>query len=664
MPQPAFVRYALATVAWVCLATPAAAQTPLPEITISVPGNTIPRQLSRPVTVFAPGERAGVLDVTLTLGGTAADASARLSQTTVSFAPHEQFKTLTLFAGSALGTLEIGGTAHGPGAEAYSGVRTTLVSVQTNLTLFQSGQTVYARSTVHHYRIAVPSPEPFDVRVTLSGDGADGASLAPEVASFPAGTTSVAITLTAGQNLGTIILTPAITGPGAAYVTGNPSFILVAGTTSVSGLPAFLTPGETAAHATTLRLSHPAPVAQSIQVRDLSGSGASFTPSTLTFEPGESTKTFTVTAGTRLGTLQIGFAPGGPLQYQLPPGPHTVTVGAAAPTAVGSNVSVSPPVPAGTSAKPITVTFSDVTQAGHTQHLPFAGAFPASPSGYAWTGRSFAVKTTAGISGPVMICSEYQDGLVPDETALRLFVRTNAPSWADTTTSVDPAANVICGAVDSFSDGTASFGLFRVNAPPTAGTPEGPGPVVATGELVAFSAVVSDPNTHDTLTGTWYWGDGSSAPATIVEENGTRRATGEHAYSSGGTYQVALVVSDGPNHARSPELTLIVDGAPPEIHAVTATPGILWPPNGQMHDVRIDVDATDDSGTPSCTVTDAGAAGMSADDVVRTGDRTLAVRAAPNKRTYTITVTCTDAVGRTAGGATTVVVTNPKNPKG
>lgn len=112
------------------------------------------------------------------------------------------------------------------------------------------------------------------------------------------------------------------------------------------------------------------------------------------------------------------------------------------------------------------------------------------------------------------------------------------------------------------------------------------------------------------------------------------------------------------------------DTTPPLIGAITATPGVLWPPQGQMVNVRIAAVVTDDTDpAPSCAIAsvassqpDAGTRGGNrATDFVVTGPLAVSLRAelTPPRnqdRIYTVEIRCADAAGNASVGQTVVRV--------
>ena len=77
--------------------------------------------------------------------------------------------------------------------------------------------------------------------------------------------------------------------------------------------------------------------------------------------------------------------------------------------------------------------------------------------------------------------------------------------------------------------------------------PLDPLPVPAT---IAVGASFTDPDVGNSHTATWDWGDNSTSPGTVIEEEGS--VAGTHVYTTAGVYTVKLtVVGDGENSAQS-----------------------------------------------------------------------------------------------------------------
>jgi photosystem II stability/assembly factor-like uncharacterized protein len=103
---------------------------------------------------------------------------------------------------------------------------------------------------------------------------------------------------------------------------------------------------------------------------------------------------------------------------------------------------------------------------------------------------------------------------------------------------------------------------------------------------------------------------------------------------------------------------------PPSIANVDVQPPTLWPPDGRMVDVSINYSATDDCGTPACTlsVTSSDPAdGLPADYAIVDANHVrlraqLGARGAA--RTYTVTITCTGGDGLATTASRTISVSS------
>lgn len=107
----------------------------------------------------------------------------------------------------------------------------------------------------------------------------------------------------------------------------------------------------------------------------------------------------------------------------------------------------------------------------------------------------------------------------------------------------------------------------------------------------------------------------------------------------------------------------VEDTTKPVITSISVTPDKLWPPNGKMLPIEVNVTVIDicDS-APNCSITSiaSGEPGDDSTDSEITGDLTANLRSkrlgTGNGRTYTISVECRDAAGNTTAGMTTVSV--------
>ncbi len=121
-----------------------------------------------------------------------------------------------------------------------------------------------------------------------------------------------------------------------------------------------------------------------------------------------------------------------------------------------------------------------------------------------------------------------------------------------------------------------------------------------------------------------------------------------------------------PSNSCAAEVT-VVDTTAPNMMNITATPDVLWPPNGKMVPVTVDVANADICDTaPTCRITSvtsnepeerAGRGNRSPDWRIAGGLELRAERSgAGDGRIYTITVECADASGNSAQGTVEVGV--------
>lgn len=67
---------------------------------------------------------------------------------------------------------------------------------------------------------------------------------------------------------------------------------------------------------------------------------------------------------------------------------------------------------------------------------------------------------------------------------------------------------------------------------------------IAAGTAAPFTVSFTDPDTWDTHTAEWSWGDGATEAATVSFAEGKGTVTGVHAYAAAGLYQVTLTLRD------------------------------------------------------------------------------------------------------------------------
>ncbi len=136
-----------------------------------------------------------------------------------------------------------------------------------------------------------------------------------------------------------------------------------------------------------------------------------------------------------------------------------------------------------------------------------------------------------------------------------------------------------------------------------------------------------------------------------------------------GTTPVTFVAVDGSSNQASCDTAVeVVDTQAPRILSVAATPSLLWPPDHEMRDVRIDVVAEDACGSgatcrPTAIISseppDATGDGSTAVDTVIVSDTNVGLRAerlgSGPGRTYLVQVECRDGAGNVSLSSATVL---------
>jgi hypothetical protein len=126
----------------------------------------------------------------------------------------------------------------------------------------------------------------------------------------------------------------------------------------------------------------------------------------------------------------------------------------------------------------------------------------------------------------------------------------------------------------------------------------------------------------------------------------------------GRTYTLVVTCSDAAFNRSSGAVAVVVppDTKAPVIQSVIATPGSIWPPNGKMVGVSVQISATDNvDALPQCSLKAVVVNGGAAGDGVVTGTFTANVRAEKDQ-SYTLKVVCRDAAGNASYGSTMVFV--------
>jgi probable HAF family extracellular repeat protein len=126
----------------------------------------------------------------------------------------------------------------------------------------------------------------------------------------------------------------------------------------------------------------------------------------------------------------------------------------------------------------------------------------------------------------------------------------------------------------------------------------------------------------------------------------------------GRTYTMNVTCVDAFDNAASKSVDVIVppDTTAPVFASISATPSRIWPPNGALVNVNVNVVASDDvDDQPLCYLSGITSTGATADDFAIRGSFSAQVRATGG-RTYTLTATCSDRAGNSKTASVDVVV--------
>ena len=96
------------------------------------------------------------------------------------------------------------------------------------------------------------------------------------------------------------------------------------------------------------------------------------------------------------------------------------------------------------------------------------------------------------------------------------------------------------------------------NNPPVINTITGPIDPVVLNTPINTCATFTDPDTSDTHTAVWDWGDGSTSDGAVTEENGAGSVTGTHNYEEAGVYMITLTVEDNGGYTATAEFRYVV----------------------------------------------------------------------------------------------------------
>ena len=218
----------------------------------------------------------------------------------------------------------------------------------------------------------------------------------------------------------------------------------------------------------------------------------------------------------------------------------------------------------------VSVGFPSVTARGSTWAEPTALSAPA-PAGFQALPGTLEqqLATTAGYGGPVEVCVGYEAGEYEGYTP-RLFQRAG-DGWSDVTTSI--GASGVCGR-------NAALGTVAVFA----GDPTPPS-IVPT--------VVGQVGTNGWYTGdvTVTWSVLDPQSSVVTSGCGLSRITTD----TGGTTLTCTATSHGGTSSAS--VTVKRDATPPAV-TCTPTPSRMWPPNGKLVSVAVDVTVSDAASGP------------------------------------------------------------------
>ncbi|MCF3651319.1 HYR domain-containing protein [Synoicihabitans lomoniglobus] len=222
------------------------------------------------------------------------------------------------------------------------------------------------------------------------------------------------------------------------------------------------------------------------------------------------------------------------------------------PTPVGTSVEVS----AGSG---VGLVFDEVTTSGVStaSQLPVGPALPAGYTGLVSNGEKayYSVSTTATFSGYVDVTVDYSADAVPPEleSELTLFYYDDpTQTWIDVTIAVDELNNQVLGTAPELS----LFALGLAHAP-VLGEVTVPTEVLVDTEA-AFVATFADSDPGEQHTATFDWGDGTTSEGVI--DPATGEITGLHTYTSGGSFNATLTLTDITGKTVEQEFTVEVIG--------------------------------------------------------------------------------------------------------
>jgi hypothetical protein len=184
---------------------------------------------------------------------------------------------------------------------------------------------------------------------------------------------------------------------------------------------------------------------------------------------------------------------------------------------------------------------------------------------------AYDLQTTADFTAPVEVCVAYDPKLY-DGYSPHLF-RAGTDGWTDVTTSIDSSR--VCGSTDTLG----VFAVFAADPTPPVIVPHVEGPRGNngwyTGDVTVTWSVTEPQSPAPVVT--------SGCDATPLTSDTTGTTLTCTATSDGGTASAAVTVK---RDATAPPVTCI------------PTPSALWPPNGQLVPVAVDVAVSDATAGP------------------------------------------------------------------
>jgi len=220
--------------------------------------------------------------------------------------------------------------------------------------------------------------------------------------------------------------------------------------------------------------------------------------------------------------------------------------------------------------------------------------------------------------------------------------------------------------------------IFAQNTPPTLICPA---PVnldctPTNGAALTLTAMISDAQTN-AVTAVWFV-DGTAFQTNDLPAGTTANpvAVTFSAQFQPGEHDVEVRASDGQGVVSCTTQVDIRADLAPEIHRLTATPNVLWPPNHKMRQVVLNLDASDCQVVTSRVVSvrssepprGTGIGDLTPDWVIGTNGLSLLLRAersgqSRNGRIYTITVEVSDGTGNATNRNVIVTVPHNNSPK-